>query len=409
MGLTSQMDEDLKLDFKPLALSPQPLTFGNTLNHRRSNSIIGSDLDISGVIRPKNNSEPKPPNRRNSKLSTEKLVKRGHYGLVSQFEGLKQLSSYGLTYASQLLSIVVRSSTSKTVVRTGLLHADLSTGSQTVQEFVLATTGETIRDLIYHVNTRSRQGEKTKDDSSIRNKSSSAPSLAVMLSPMTPSSVTEIEHQSSNLDVVDSNSGIQEPKGQELSKPGAGTASGNLYKHRSSTDSTDSGVGSQLGHSDNDQIQSPTSSTSSRSPTTSSRTSPDSHYQNREFIQLIKFESDKKRSLTNNQQISTAQIVQKTPANTSIEVNNNSQTQLTNGNNFSSDLVTSELDFEFTLFHVGFDVLPCFMVLRGLNVDIHHFTMKTGKSAYLRVCTQTGASNTGLLPSLTSIPKSTYV
>ncbi|XP_075241087.1 uncharacterized protein LOC142336272 [Convolutriloba macropyga] len=391
LEMTSQIDEDLKLDFKPLAISPQLLTFGNTLNHRRTNSINSSDLDISGMLRPKTGTEPRPPCRRNSRLSTEKIVKRGDFGLVLQFEGLKQLSSYGLTYASQLLSIVVRSSSSKSVLRSGLLHADLSTESKTVQDFVHAVTGETIRNLITNI-TLKKQCEKA-EESKMRNKASSAPSLALVSSTLTTmgSEITTSEPDSSK---------TQESTVQD----NGNSSSAHLYKHRASTDSTDSGVGSQLDQSE-EQIESPTSSTSSRSTASSTRTSPDSHYQNREFIQLMRFEKHKKSCLSHSKEASNCTITNKQTTPTK-EVNNNNASVI--NQNLSMDPLSPDLDFEFTLFHVGFDVLPCFMALKGLNVDIHHFTMKSGKTAFLRICTETGTSNTGLLPSLT-IPRSTFV
>ena len=416
LNINAKLTKELDLNFKPSLLSPQLLTFTNTnlISELSVKNYAKNNEEMHGVLRRKNSLEPKPPHRRNSKLSTEKIVKRGDFGLVIQFEGLKQLSSYGLTYASQLLSIIVRSSKTNSVLRTGLLHADLSTGSKMVQDFFLAVTGDTIRNLVIKINSK-KSSEKLSQNH--KGKASSAPSLAIVSSSGISPALTTTE-----ISIPDSSS-------QETERDRTTSNSGKpLSKHRASTDSTDSGVGSQLDHSEERIIGSPTSVNSS----SSSQPSPDSHYQNREFIQLVKFETQKQSSTSHEQNMastdfsstsneqslntcentssaeSSPQKSAETKTNPELKKEPNSKSNNDESSAGSIDLLNSDLDFEFTLFHVGFDVLPCFTVLRGLNVDIHHFSMKSGKTAYLKIFTETGASETGLLPSF-FLPKSTYV
>ena len=348
------LKEDLELDFNRNNTLPCP-------DFATFDSIPKYDKAAKDKVRRKN-IEPKPPMRRNSKLTTEKLVKRGSYGAILNYEGMKLISCYDLTYASQLLSIVMRNPNSQSIQKVAILHADLATDSSLVEEFVQMVTGESVACLV----TKAEQ-KRISRSGNFQQKAFSAPSLSLLTGTV---------------------------KHPEKSRGGASTG---LFKHRASTDSTDSGVGSTMDHTE-DQPDSPrtspgaVSSSSSSSKTSSDRPSTLSTCKSRDLPHSPTGSSKTTHSDT---------------AKT-LDTAKPSHPQHEYVNWMSLQPMKPSYEPEFTLFHVGFDILPCFEILKGINVDIHHFTMKTSHTAFVRIPIDSGSPEVGLFQNLVK-PKQTSV
>ena len=342
------LTEELEVDFNQKHTLPCPefATF---------DSIPKFEITSKEKLRRKN-LEPKPPTRRNSKLTNEKLVKRGSYGAILNYEGMKLISCYDLTYASQLLAIVMRNPESQNIQKVAILHADLATESSQIEEFVHIITGESVSSLITKA-----ESKRTCKNGSFQQKAFSAPSLSLLTGTS--------KHQEKR----------------------SGAASSGLYKHRASTDSTDSGVGSQMDHSE-DQPDSP-------------RTFPGAASSSKTISEpsgtISKAKSPKSPIVSSK----TASTLEPAKILYSVKPSPPKNEYV----NWLS-LQPSKLSYEpeFTLFHVGFDILPCFEILKGINVDIHHFTMKASHIAFVRIPIDSGSPEVGLLQNFTK-PKQTSV